>query len=208
MSTETRKYELKVRAERQRRTRDRIVEAIIELHEEVGPARTTVSEIARRADVDRLTVYNHFPTDTDMFVACGTRWRERNPKPDLTAALAHDDPVERVRSVLVAVYGWFRRTAPMIEKIQRDRTLIPSLDEAAREAEDAPLAELTGSLAAGFEVRDTRGTRELRAAIAVALDFWTWRRLNGEGLSGRRAADLMTRAVAAAVTPSGARSAA
>src|SRR5207302_1845464 len=89
LSNERRKYELKVRAERQQRTRDRIVEAIIELHEEVGPARTTVSEIARRADVDRLTVYNHFPNDTDMFVACGTRWRHRNPKPDLTAALAH-----------------------------------------------------------------------------------------------------------------------
>ncbi|MBA2357350.1 MAG: TetR family transcriptional regulator, partial [Actinobacteria bacterium] len=30
------------------------------LHEEVGPARTTIAEIARRAGVQRLTVYKNF----------------------------------------------------------------------------------------------------------------------------------------------------
>ena len=60
MSTETRKYSLKARAERQAETRRRIVEATAELHTEVGPAQTTVAEIARRAGVQRLTVYNNF----------------------------------------------------------------------------------------------------------------------------------------------------
>ena len=48
MSSETRKYELKARAESQRETRDRIARAAAELHDELGPARTTVAEIARR----------------------------------------------------------------------------------------------------------------------------------------------------------------
>ena len=51
MSTQTRKYELKARAESQRETRERITRAAAELHEEVGVARTTVAEIARRAGV-------------------------------------------------------------------------------------------------------------------------------------------------------------
>jgi AcrR family transcriptional regulator len=204
MSSEKRSYRLKARAERQQLTRDRIVEAIIGLHEEVGPARTTVSEIARRANVDRLTVYNHFPKDTDLFVACGTRWRDRNPKPDLTAALAQDDPVERVRSTLTAMYRWFRHTAPMIQNVQRDRALIPSLDEVLQEAEDAPLAELTAALASGFAARGP-GARQVRAVVAVALDFWTWRRLAGERLSDREAAALMTKAVASAAATRSAR---
>ena len=58
------------RAERQAETRRRIVDATVALHEEIGPARAAVAEIARRAGVARLTVYNHFPEDADLFAAC------------------------------------------------------------------------------------------------------------------------------------------
>ena len=54
--TTVRKYELKSRAEAQERTRRRITEATLELHEEVGPAQTTITEIAARAGVSRPTV--------------------------------------------------------------------------------------------------------------------------------------------------------
>src|SRR5947207_3240569 len=100
MSTEMRedrkrKYELKARAESQRRTRERIVEATMDLHREVGPARTTVAEIARRAGVQRLTVYNHFPEDIELFAACQARWMELHPLPDLASALSKPDPEDR-----------------------------------------------------------------------------------------------------------------
>ena len=39
--------------------------------------------------------------------------------------------------------------------------------------------------------------KRLRAHIAVALDFWTWRRLAREGLEDQAAAALMTDAAAA-----------
>ena len=68
MSTQKRKYELKARAESQQATRDRIAAAAASLHEEVGIAQTTVADIARRAGVQRLTVYNHFP-DLDSAAA-------------------------------------------------------------------------------------------------------------------------------------------
>ena len=57
-----RKYELKQRAAQQEETRRRITEATVELHRTVGPAATQISEIARRAGVQRVTVYSHFPT--------------------------------------------------------------------------------------------------------------------------------------------------
>ena len=52
-----RKYEMKRRAERQEETRQRITEATVELHEALGPAKTTISAIAEKAGVQRLTVY-------------------------------------------------------------------------------------------------------------------------------------------------------
>ena len=39
----TRTYQKKRRAEREAETRQRIVEAIVALHREMGPARTTIS---------------------------------------------------------------------------------------------------------------------------------------------------------------------
>jgi hypothetical protein len=55
--------------------------------------------------------------------------------------------------------------------------------------------ELAGALAAGWGARGGAATR-LRAALALAIDFWTWRRLRRAGLDDRAAADLMVRAVA------------
>src|SRR5205823_12182624 len=104
MSSQTRKYALKVRAEKQAETRRRIVEATVALHQEVGPARTTVAEIARRAGVQRLTVYNHFPEEAELFAACQGHFLAQHPLPDFAEALALADPHARVQPVLRALY--------------------------------------------------------------------------------------------------------
>jgi AcrR family transcriptional regulator len=198
MSSEmTRKYELKARAESQRRTRERIVEATMELHEEVGPARTTVAEIARRAGVQRLTVYNHFPEDEELFRACGGHWMSLHPRPDLSEALAVSEPKRRAREVLEAFYGWYRANESMVERIQRDRNLIPALDSVVRDSTDAPLAQLAEALAGGFGA-NARKAAAARTLARVALEFWTWRRLAHEGLTDAAAARLMADAVACA----------
>src|SRR5215218_8885872 len=65
-----RKYQLKKRAERQEETRRRIVEATVDLHQTVGPARSSVSAIAERAGVQRHTYYRHFPDERSLYLAC------------------------------------------------------------------------------------------------------------------------------------------
>ncbi len=77
-----RTYTLKRRAERQAQTRRRIVEATVDLHSTLGPARTTISDVAERAGVQRHTVYAHFPTERDLFYACSGLALERDPLPD------------------------------------------------------------------------------------------------------------------------------
>jgi AcrR family transcriptional regulator len=155
-------------------TRRRITEATVSLHEEVGPARTTVAEVARRAGVTRLTVYTHFPEVRELFAACQGHWLERHPPPAL-------DPAEGLEAVLQSLYAWYRETARMAEHLRRDRTLVPELDALMRDTGDARMAALAEALGGG-------------PMIAVALDFWTWRRLAAEGLSDATAAALMARA--------------
>src|SRR5688500_9801319 len=99
MST-TRTYELKRRAERQQETRRRIVEAAVELHSTLGPARTTVQAIAERAGVTRPTVYAHFPDVRSLFQAFSGHVREAVPPPDATAWRSISDPGERLETAL------------------------------------------------------------------------------------------------------------
>jgi hypothetical protein len=64
---------------------------------------------------------------------------------------------------------------------------------------DRQMDELAGALAAGFAGRG-RARRQVRAAVALSLDFWTWKRLTQEGMSERAAADLMVGLVHGAAT--------
>jgi hypothetical protein len=57
-------------------------------------------------------------------------------------------------------------------------------------------AELADDLAAAFGARGRRAER-LSALIRLALDFWTWRRLDREGLDDEAAAELMSDAIGA-----------
>lgn len=189
MSTEKRKYELKARAEAQQETRERIAAAASSLHEEVGVAKTTVADIARRAGVQRLTVYNHFPDLAALLPACTQHWMEEHPLPDLEAILAIEDPQERLRAALTAFYGWYRETAPMQRRVFGERPTVPELEAWMAESTDPVLAELASNFSAGFDGPDAR------ALVALALDFWTWRRLDLQGLDDAAAATLMTRVV-------------
>lgn len=194
MSSQRRPYELKARAERQVQTRRRIVDATVELHEEVGPARTTVAEIARRAGVTRLTVYNHFPEDADLFAACQGAFLARHPLPDLGPALALPDPRERVRAVLCGLYAGYRAREPMTSKVLRDRSALPALDELLARTADVQMAALADALAAGFGAEGDAAVH-VRAVVALTLDFWTWSRLQREGLDDAEAAALMANLV-------------
>jgi AcrR family transcriptional regulator len=166
-----RKYEFKARAEKQAETRRRITEATVALHEEVGPAKTTIAEVARRAGVTRLTVYNNFPEERELFAACQGRWLTLHPPPVL-------DPSAGPEAVLAALYAWYHETARMAENVRRDRATVPALDALMSETADARMAALGTALGGG-------------PLIAVALAFWTWRRLAAEGLEDDEAAALM-----------------
>ena len=186
MSTQKRKYELKARADAQQATRERIAAAAVALHEDVGFAKTTVADIARRAGVQRLTVYNHFPDLDALLPACTAHWNAQHPMPDLAPVFASPEPVERLRTALTLLYGWYRETAPMQRRVFGERATVPELDAWMARSGDQALDQLTTALAAGLN----------RPLVALALSFWTWERLVREGLDDAAAAELMATSAA------------
>ena len=116
----TRKYELKKRAETVEETRRRIVEAAVELHGTVGPARTTVSAIADRAGVQRQTYYRHFPSERELLTACSGLWEEQHPPPDPEGLRALSDGLERLRAGLTGLYAFYEEGEGMLANVVRD----------------------------------------------------------------------------------------
>jgi len=200
MSTEVeppkRRYEKKARAAQEQATRMRIVDAAIDLHGSVGPARTTISAIAELAGVRRATVYRHFPDERSLLLGCSGTWAERNPPPDPAAWAAEPDAGARLETALDALYGWYERVEPMLSTVLRDAETMPIIAE-IQQRRVGYLAAVEDTLAAGWGARGTAALR-LRATLGLALDFHAWRALHERELARADAVAVMAAAVRAA----------
>ncbi|HKP90204.1 MAG TPA: helix-turn-helix domain-containing protein [Thermoleophilaceae bacterium] len=184
-----REYTKTRRAQLEAETGRRITAATVELHREVGPANTTISAIAERAGVQRLTVYRHFPDERTLLRACSAHWRAGHPAPDPSPWPSIADPVERLRAAVAAFYAYYRSDEAMMAKIRRDAEAMPVLAETIADVR-AYMEMVVEILAAGWGVRGRR--RELlMAAIGHTIDFHTWRSLERlRGLAPDRAEEL------------------
>ncbi len=188
------------RAEREEETRQRITEAAVELHRTQGPANTGIADVARRAGVSRMTVYNHFPTDVDLFRACSTHWATQNPFPDYAQWATIDDPSERLGHALRELYEWYRLKEDMLGKVFRDLPIVPALEKVMDGLWSAYVEELVKTLAHGWPARRAK-LEALQAALRLAVDFNTWRILSESGLARDRAAELAARMITSAFPP-------
>ena len=170
-----RRYTQRVRAERQAQTRRRITEAALSLHEEIGPALTTISAVAKRAGVERPTVYRHFPTEASLLGACRDHWLSLNPPPDPSPWIAVADPEERLRLALTQLYGFHRTSAPLTANLLRDASISPAVAEAIAMMHTA-FAAIVELLLVGWLVAPGR-VPLLRAALSHCVSFETWRSL-------------------------------
>jgi AcrR family transcriptional regulator len=163
-----RAYRLGTRALKQEETRRRIVEAAVELHSTLGPARTSVAQIAERAGVQRHTYYAHFPEERELFLACSGRALERDPLPEVETWQALPPGRERVRSGLAQIYAWFERNAGQAACVLRDAEQHALTREMVELRLKPVFARAAESLGQGLPDRS-------RALLGVALDFACWR---------------------------------
>ena len=187
------KYNLKARAERYQQTRQRIVETAVELHEIHGPAQTTITDIAKKAGVQRRTVYNHFPDELSLFKACSAHNRALNPPPDPEPWKLIPDPEERLRGALADVYAYYRRNEQMIANVTRDAQANPNVRKVL-EPRVKHQERMRGVLAAGWEEQRDGQLRHklLYGALWMALEFQTWHTLvRQQGFEDEEVIELM-----------------
>lgn len=173
-------YTLKARARRKDDVHRRITLAAVHLHETLGPARTTMNAIAEHAGVQRATVYNHFPREIDLLDACSSHWFSENPPPDMTAWTQVENPMGRTEHALLELYDYYDRGQEMLGKVLRDAAVVPAMEEIRRRKWLPLMEQMIEVLAGGWS--DTTDARELRACLAVAIDFFTWQKLARSGL--------------------------
>jgi AcrR family transcriptional regulator len=184
-----RPYRMHKRARSQDETRRRIVEATMQLHQELGPRATTISAIAERAGVQRLTVYRHFPDETAVFEACTSHWLSLNPPPDPQTWAGIDDPWERLRHALSGFYDYYAATECMWTFSHQDVAAVTALQRPM--AEFAAFVDgVAGDLARAFHARK-RQSRSVKITLRHALVFPTWADLQAQGTSNRRKAELI-----------------
>jgi AcrR family transcriptional regulator len=173
MSTPSkRRYRLGRRAGSRDETRRRIVEAAVELHSTLGPARTSVAAIAGRAGVQRHTYYAHFPEERSLFLACSGLALERDPLPDPEAWSALPAGGERLARGLAELYAWYARNEQQSACVLRDS----GHHALTREMVELRMAPV---FARAAEVLGEGLSERARALLAVALDFACWRALGG-----------------------------
>jgi AcrR family transcriptional regulator len=194
-STKARKYELVKRAESQAATRMRITEAAVELHGSVGPRFTSISAVAERAGVTRLTVYRHFPDTADLFAACSAHWRAAHPRPDPQLWAEIGDPKARLAEALAGLYSWYAENAEMIGNSMRDLDVMPAFVAASWADFGSTLKVVLGP---GWAT-ERRAKRRVASTIGHATAFETWRSLVvGQGIRHAEAVELMVALVRAA----------
>ena len=160
----------------------------MELHQQRVPLHTTITEIAQRAGVERLTVYRHFPDEASLHQACQEHFFAFHPLPNL--ALWREVPTfpERLPFGLSELYEYWAETHEMFTSVLLDYEVDPERSGAGvvmfiNRACDALL---------DGEDLSRHGGQILRAAVGHAVNFYTWRSLvRKEGLSQADAVKMM-----------------
>jgi len=183
---------MKSRAKAQDATRRKIIEATMRLHEEVGPRATTISAIASKAGVQRLTVYRHFPDEQTIFAACTSHWLAQNPPPQPEDWASVADPSERVQAALGAFFRYYSSTQRMWRSSHRDVADVPALTRPMTEF-SAFLTSVSSALARAMAVEPAAAARLVAMTLRHALAFSTWEDLEQRGLEDPQKVELAMR---------------
>lgn len=155
-------------------TRDIIVEAAARVMREKGLARSTTKEIARAAGYSEGTLYKHFESKEDLFLAV---LAERLPSliatmEDLPARVGHGTVRATLEEVTATALAFFADTVPIAASVMAEPTLLASHATAVRRkggGPDTPNLALASYLAA--EQRLGRVRDDISPAAAAAMLF-------------------------------------
>ncbi len=177
------------RASKEQETHHRILSAALALYAAVGPSATTISAVAQRASVQRLTVYRHFPQETDLLAKSLSYWFEQNPMPNRVEWREDVAPENWPIAILSMLYSYYDETAGFLPSVLSDRNRLPELNSLLI-AHDARLNEMQTDILMHLP-EPRRNSALCRAVVHHAVQFSTWQSLAENNLDTVELAALM-----------------
>lgn len=120
------------RSEQVAQTRDRVVDAAMSLFSERGARGTTMTEVARVADVSPATVLNHFATPDLLLEAVVSRLLTEIRIPDASIFAGARSTSARITALVEAMFAFFERTQRWFTLLGDELTTVPVLAAAQK----------------------------------------------------------------------------
>jgi len=175
-----RTYASPLRQRQAEATRDRILVAVADLIEEVGPEGLSNRLIAERAGMTEMTVYRHFPSREELLSAA---WRRANEQRGVHGGFPSS--LDEIVGRMAPLFDSFDQAPAHISATittPHGRTMRASQDEARREAFLSALAEIDGL--------DERQRRAAAGVLQLLYSAHAWLSLREHwGMTGREAAE-------------------
>ena len=185
------------RAEALEATRQRIVDATVAAHRELGIQATSWDEIARRAEVGVGTVYRHFRSLDELLPDCGAVVTKTLALPGTQEIPSLFDGArslrERIRRLVTEVFASYERGAPFIENIRREREALPALESRHQWIEHTLEALSREAL---LPIGPDKNALGLTRALT---DLYTWKAFKQHGLSHQETVETVTGLIASSV---------
>ena len=201
-----------LRERKKQQTRQRIIDAALDLFEERGFDRTPVADIARAADVSEATVFNYFPTKEDLVYDGMETFEARlvdavRERPTGTTALAAfrdyvlqprgaltgDDPamigrVARIARIITGSAALRAREQQIVDRATDQLAEVLAADSRARAGDIRPWVVANALMGVNRQITRAihRGAVEGRSGPSIARSVLQ---------QGRRAFDLLEQGV-------------
>jgi AcrR family transcriptional regulator len=144
-------------------TKERLIQAALDLFTEQGYDAATVTEIAERAGVTKMTFFRHFPDKREVLFAAGQEVHSQTLAGAIAAAPQQATPLQAVAAALDALSATF--TDDRREFAARLRAVVA----AQRELRERAASKHNGLVEAATEALAKRGVPELTASLAAEL---------------------------------------
>ena len=175
---------MKRRTEQVTQTRDRIVEAALRLFSEHGARGTTMTDVARAADVSPATVLNHFATPELLLEAVVEQLLGLVRVPDETVFHGTRSASARITALTSAMFAFFDRTERWFTLLGDELTEVPVLARAQKSFWEA---------IRGLYAQTLAGTADplLAKTVAGLIHPATFSALKSTGMSVEEAARIV-----------------
>jgi AcrR family transcriptional regulator len=184
-----------MRAAQREFTRNRLIEAAIEVFAEKGYARTTVDDIAERAGSTRATFYLHFKAKSDLLSELIGRGERHYHKiyQDLSP-IAQRPTLAGVRMWLSVAMAEWKSIANLSRPVYEAASIEPEVNDILAARNNGQIAELADALRAGAPSLSAPDAEVYASILLAPLSYYFQVFLRGRPFNERRVLDAMASA--------------